>query len=291
MPPKKKKASRNRNPAAGLEFNHAMIYTRDASRAVDFYSGKLGFKMIDEFRHEGFLVYARLRAPRGNSTIALHILEPGNTVPEYEGVRLYFEVKNLEAFCKSLEAAGRRVRLTAQAPAMGMDARLPQRSRWPRTQPLLGRFQTLPPHHHQVLTLPREICSLPALVRFGSNRHRGILMRFACGIRALDLDASLEVRAVLDADSRRPDIADHRTVLLDFHPVARPKVSGHLPVHHHFPRSDFRAELTRTPHRQPLPVHRYRAFHFAVNLQIFFSRDSALHLDAGAKTRKIARRW
>jgi catechol 2,3-dioxygenase-like lactoylglutathione lyase family enzyme len=106
MPPKKKKASRNRNPAAGLEFNHAMIYRRDASRAVDFYSGKLGFKMIDEFRHEGFLVYARLRAPRGNSTIALHILEPGKTVPEYEGVRLYFEVKNLEAFCKSLEAAG-----------------------------------------------------------------------------------------------------------------------------------------------------------------------------------------
>jgi catechol 2,3-dioxygenase-like lactoylglutathione lyase family enzyme len=83
-----------------------MIYTQDAARAVDFYAGRLGFKLIDEFRHEGLLVYARLRAPRGNSTIALHLLEPGKTIPESEGVRLYFEVKNLESFCKSLEAAG-----------------------------------------------------------------------------------------------------------------------------------------------------------------------------------------
>jgi catechol 2,3-dioxygenase-like lactoylglutathione lyase family enzyme len=34
------------------------------------------------------------------------MLEPGKTIPEYEGIRLYFEVKNLEAFCKSLEAKG-----------------------------------------------------------------------------------------------------------------------------------------------------------------------------------------
>lgn len=95
-----------KRPAAGLEFNHAMIYTRDAARAVDFYAARLGFKLIDEFRHEGLLVYARLRAPRGNSMIALHMLEPGGTLPENEGVRLYFEVKNLDAFCKSLEAAG-----------------------------------------------------------------------------------------------------------------------------------------------------------------------------------------
>lgn len=106
MPPKKEKKRKTEKRGAHLEFNHAMIYTRDATRAVDFYAGRLGFKLIDEFRHEGLLVYARLRAPRGNSTISLHLLEPGTTVPEYEGVRLYFEVKNLEAFCKSLEAAG-----------------------------------------------------------------------------------------------------------------------------------------------------------------------------------------
>jgi catechol 2,3-dioxygenase-like lactoylglutathione lyase family enzyme len=106
VPPKRTKLPRTKKISAGLEFNHAMIYTRDAARAVDFYAGRLGFKLIDEYRHEGFLVYARLRAPRGNSTIALHMLEPGGTLPENEGVRLYFEVKNHESFCKSLEAAG-----------------------------------------------------------------------------------------------------------------------------------------------------------------------------------------
>jgi catechol 2,3-dioxygenase-like lactoylglutathione lyase family enzyme len=106
MLPKKRKLQRMKKSAAALEFNHAMIYTRDASRAVEFYSGRLGFKLIDEFRHNGFLVYARLRAPRGNSTIALHMLEPGSTLPDNEGVRLYFEVKNLAPFCKSLRAAG-----------------------------------------------------------------------------------------------------------------------------------------------------------------------------------------
>jgi catechol 2,3-dioxygenase-like lactoylglutathione lyase family enzyme len=106
MSPRKGKTQKTKKTSAGLEFNHAMIYTRDAARAVDFYAGRLGFKLIDEFRHEGLLVYARLRAPRGNSTIALHVLEPGKAIPEYEGVRLYLEVKNLEAFCKSLEAKG-----------------------------------------------------------------------------------------------------------------------------------------------------------------------------------------
>jgi catechol 2,3-dioxygenase-like lactoylglutathione lyase family enzyme len=106
MSPRKSKPQRTKKTSSGLEFNHAMIYTRDAAPAVDFYAGRLGFKAIDEFRHEGLLVYARLRAPRGNSTISLQMLEPGKTITEYEGVRLYFEVKNLEAFCKSLEAAG-----------------------------------------------------------------------------------------------------------------------------------------------------------------------------------------
>jgi catechol 2,3-dioxygenase-like lactoylglutathione lyase family enzyme len=106
MPSKKKQASRRKDSSYGLEFNHAMIYTRDAARAVEFYSGRLGFKVIDEFRHNGLLVYVRLVAPRGDSTIALHLLEPGKTLPDNEGVRLYFEVKNLAVFCKFLEAAG-----------------------------------------------------------------------------------------------------------------------------------------------------------------------------------------
>ena len=89
-----------------LAFNHAMIYSREVGPAVHFYANQLGFKLIDEFRHEGMLVYARLRAPSGDSTISIHHIEFGKSIPEYEGVRLYFEVKNLDAFCKTLEAAG-----------------------------------------------------------------------------------------------------------------------------------------------------------------------------------------
>jgi catechol 2,3-dioxygenase-like lactoylglutathione lyase family enzyme len=107
MPSKKRKAPVKKKPESqGLDFNHAMIYTQDAEKALKFYSGHLGFKSIDAFRHEGRLVYARLRSPQGNATIALHMLEPGKSVRADEGVRLYFEVKNLEGFCKKLEASG-----------------------------------------------------------------------------------------------------------------------------------------------------------------------------------------
>jgi len=88
VPAKQRKSQRVKKSAAGLEFNHAMIYTRDAAPAVDIYAGRLGFKLIREFHHQGFLVYGRLRALRGNFTIALHLLEPGGTLPDNESVRL-----------------------------------------------------------------------------------------------------------------------------------------------------------------------------------------------------------
>lgn len=103
VPKRKKSTSANR---FGLAFNHAMLYARDLARAVRFYVDLLGFTPIEEFRHGGVLVYVRIRSPRGNSTLALHMLEPGKILPEGEGVRLYFEVRNLESFCKKLEVAG-----------------------------------------------------------------------------------------------------------------------------------------------------------------------------------------
>lgn len=51
------------------------------------------------------VVYARLRALGGTSTIALHAAEPGRS-NESGGVRLYFEVRNLEIFCRRIEAKG-----------------------------------------------------------------------------------------------------------------------------------------------------------------------------------------
>ena len=83
-----------------------MVYVRDLERALHFYRDALGFRLIDLAQGEGFPGYARLRSPAGNTTIALHAYEPGMTPPASEGIRLYFEVRDLDRFCKKLRAAG-----------------------------------------------------------------------------------------------------------------------------------------------------------------------------------------
>ena len=65
----------------------------------------LGFKLLENFQHEGRSVYARLKSPRGNTTIALHAVAPGDEL-HTGGIRLYFEVQDLERFCERLESAG-----------------------------------------------------------------------------------------------------------------------------------------------------------------------------------------
>lgn len=92
-------------PAGGLDFNHAMIYSRDVERGLGFYRELLGFRLIEDFKYEGKSVYARLRAPAGNGTIALHQASPGAPLAS-EGVRLYFEVEELDAFCDKLKKKG-----------------------------------------------------------------------------------------------------------------------------------------------------------------------------------------
>ena len=85
-----------------LDFNHAMIYVKDVERGLGFYRDLLGFKLIEDFRFEDKVVYARLRAPGGNGTIALHQVGPDDSVSS-DGVRLYFEVKELDEFCRKLQ--------------------------------------------------------------------------------------------------------------------------------------------------------------------------------------------
>jgi catechol 2,3-dioxygenase-like lactoylglutathione lyase family enzyme len=83
-----------------LEFNHAMIYTKNLERSLDFYQKILGFELIDAYPG----AYARLRSPVGLTTIALHRIEPDQRVNAATGgIRLYFEVKGLDAFCRTLE--------------------------------------------------------------------------------------------------------------------------------------------------------------------------------------------
>lgn len=92
-------------PDDKLNFNHAMIYAKDVQGALDFYREWLGFKLIEDFRYEGKTVYARLRAPGGDGTIALHQAGPGASVTS-DGVRLYFEVRDLDDFCRKLQRRG-----------------------------------------------------------------------------------------------------------------------------------------------------------------------------------------
>ncbi len=88
-----------------LTFNHAMVYCKDVGRALPFYRDLMGFKLIEDFRYEGTPVYARLRAPRGDGTIALHQARPGASLAS-DGVRLYFEVRELDDFCRKLQQKG-----------------------------------------------------------------------------------------------------------------------------------------------------------------------------------------
>jgi catechol 2,3-dioxygenase-like lactoylglutathione lyase family enzyme len=92
-------------PGEKLTFNHAMIYCKDVQRALDFYRGWMGFRLLDDFKYEGKVVYARMHAPGGDGTIALHQAGPGASVTS-DGVRLYFEVRELDDFCRKLQKRG-----------------------------------------------------------------------------------------------------------------------------------------------------------------------------------------
>jgi len=88
-----------------MNFNHAMIYSRDIARALVFYRDRLGLISLQEFVHEGRTVYARLKSPSSDTTIALHLLAPGET-PTPGAIRLYFEIQDLDGTVKRLQSEG-----------------------------------------------------------------------------------------------------------------------------------------------------------------------------------------
>jgi catechol 2,3-dioxygenase-like lactoylglutathione lyase family enzyme len=99
------KASVTPDSGGKLTFNHAMLYVKDVERGLSFYRELLGFKLIEDFQYEKRPVYARLRAPGGDGTIALHQVGPESSVLS-DGVRLYFEVRALDDFCRNLQKKG-----------------------------------------------------------------------------------------------------------------------------------------------------------------------------------------
>ncbi|MGA7552944.1 MAG: VOC family protein, partial [Candidatus Acidiferrales bacterium] len=68
----RKKTSVTLDTGGKLTFNHAMLYVKDVERGLTFYRDLLGFRLIEDFQYEKKPVYARLRAPGGDGTIALH---------------------------------------------------------------------------------------------------------------------------------------------------------------------------------------------------------------------------
>ena len=104
MRERKPGSTRNRHPK--VSFNHAMIYVRDVARALGFYEKLLGFRTIEVVQGGGRPVYARLQSPAGTTTIALHQVAAGQKLPPFDSLRLYFEVKELEAFAKQLQSEG-----------------------------------------------------------------------------------------------------------------------------------------------------------------------------------------
>ncbi|HVZ18200.1 MAG TPA: VOC family protein [Terriglobales bacterium] len=103
--PKKLASAVTSSAGDKLTFNHAMIYCKDVRRSLGFYRDLLGLNLIEDFQHEGASIYARLKAPGGDGTIALHLAGPGTPIAS-EGVRLYFEIREVDDFCRKLQAKG-----------------------------------------------------------------------------------------------------------------------------------------------------------------------------------------
>ena len=83
-----------------------MVYSQDVRRALGFYRDLLGFKVVEDMEYGGRKVYARLRAAQGDGTLAIHMVEPGKALPAGDGIRLYFETKDLDSVCERLQKSG-----------------------------------------------------------------------------------------------------------------------------------------------------------------------------------------
>ena len=90
-------ATTERRTQFPLELNHAMIYSRDVSRALSFYRDLLGLTVLEEVRAGDRVVYARLKLPSGPGTIALHLLPP-NEALNTGGIRFTSKSVILTAF-------------------------------------------------------------------------------------------------------------------------------------------------------------------------------------------------
>ncbi len=81
-----------------MNLNQITVPSLDVERAIDFYE-KLGLKLIVEALPH----YARFELPEGESTFSLHLV---GSLPEGEGIFVYFESDRLDAWVKELQSKG-----------------------------------------------------------------------------------------------------------------------------------------------------------------------------------------
>ncbi len=124
-----------------------------------------------------------------------------------------------------------------------------------------------------------------AISRLGVFRQ---LIRGSLGFGWVDLDAAFEMGAVLDADSRRGNIAGDRAVLSNVHAAACMDVPDHFAGDDHFACVNFGIELGGGADDQFMAAQRDRAIHLPVNLQIFIASNLPFDLNASAETRRAA---
>lgn len=81
-----------------MNLNQVTVPSIDVERSVLFYK-KLGLQLIVKTHFH----YARFECPNGEATISIHQVE---TLPEGEGVIIYFEIENLDNKVKELIEKG-----------------------------------------------------------------------------------------------------------------------------------------------------------------------------------------
>lgn len=81
-----------------MDLNQITVPVSDLERAIAFYK-TLGLELIVHSNAH----YARFVCPDGSTTFSLHVVE---TLPQGEGVGVYFEVEDVNSSVRELEAKG-----------------------------------------------------------------------------------------------------------------------------------------------------------------------------------------
>ena len=81
-----------------MNLNQITVPSLDLTKSIPFYE-KLGLKLIVKALPH----YARFECPDGNATFSIHKTE---TLPKSEGIYVYFECDNLDAYVNELKSNG-----------------------------------------------------------------------------------------------------------------------------------------------------------------------------------------